>query len=117
MKIQTAKSFFDKTITRNSVTTVTDDEGWSRGGATKVVIGTYKGNPRFTKLEELQKQFGIHEDISIAITCSSDEDIVLGEIHTYNNQDYRIVSVLPFDSHKLIVGQIWLSRSSISPSV
>lgn len=76
-----------------------------------VTMGTVKihGNVRQSNLQEIREDYGIHEDIDIAITTN--DNVVLGSILNYEGKNYRITSSRQFDSHNLLVGQEWLSNS------
>ena len=114
-KNRIASAFYDKTISKYSSENVEDDEGWSRDNST--LTGTYKGNIQFSKLAEVQEEYGIREDIDAYITCPTTEAVSLGDIQGYNDILYRVVDVKDFDSHKLIFIKKWSSKCSISPSV
>lgn len=97
-------TFYDKELTKMAETTSENDFGEK----TVVLTPTTNrmlGNVRFNNLEEIRENYGIRESIDIAIT--TDEDVDLGSIWGYRNKYYRIVQVIPNDSHNFLVGQIW----------
>lgn len=103
-----ADTFYDKTVEVLEVTDATDAEG----GATRkseAVKSTFKGNVRFVSYGEKQSDKGLLKDIDITITCSTDTPVELSDVFRYGGVKYLAVSVIPFDSHKEVQGQKWLS--------
>ena len=93
-------TFYDKEIL--TYTTESDNsEGWVTNEATE--DSSFTGNVRFDKLEELREEYGIKEDIAIAIT--TDYDISIGNVIGYQDKLYRIVSQIESDSHYLLLGE------------
>lgn len=115
-KSKIAGAFYDKTFTKYTVSNIVDDEGWSRDGSL-VSNGTFLGNAFFDKLAEYKEKFGISEDIQIVVSCSTEEETDIHDIFEYDNRYYRVIDSRPYDSYKLIFGQVWSSKSSTSPSV
>ena len=82
--------------------TITDDEGRkSDGNLTET--GSFMGNIRFDKLELVQKQYGLEEEIDAAI--STHTEIANGSIISYKGRYYRVYKALEFDSHILLAVQ------------
>lgn len=102
--------FYDKTISKYTKSSSKDDFG-------EVVVDvqdsgeTFIGNVRFTNLQELKESYGIVEDIDISIT--TEEEVSLGDILSYDSQLYRVTKVIPTDSHNLVVAQEWSLKSTI----
>ena len=114
-----ANTFYDKEITKYTTEEVVDDEGWVGMEETVVsdsnyVSGTFMGNVRFDNLAQIQEDYGLKEVVDIVVT--TDEDIDVNSIIGYENVLYRVNKAIPFDSHKLLIGNIWSSKSSISIS-
>ena len=110
-----ADAFYDKEIFLVSAESVVDDDGWARDDAT-VSEESFAGNVRFDRLAQLQEEYGIDSKIDVVITCPADTEISANDIVSYSSQYYRLIQVIPFDSHKMLVGMKWLSKSSTSPS-
>ncbi len=105
-KSKMAKTFYDKEIQILKKSEVVNDEGGLDKAATEVV-GSFKGNVRFTKLGELQEEIGLVENIDIAITCDNTTDIAVDTPLQYAGVKYIAVDILPYDSHQLIIGRKW----------
>lgn len=103
-----------KTITKYTTTDSVDAEGWARIDGTTATNGTFLGNVHFDNFEKVQEDHGITEKIDITIT--TDEEIELETIVGYEGKQYKIFEVIANDSHYLLVGRKWLSKSSISIS-
>lgn len=106
-------TFYDKQLTTYSVSEQIDDEGWA-GTEDVAVTGTFWGNVNFSNLEKLQTDYGFEDKIDISITTST--NIPVNNIVSYAGNQYRITNAMPFDTHYLLVGIKWLSKSSISIS-
>ena len=106
-------TFYDKVITKYSQVNVTDSEGWTAKTAI-TSTGTFKGNVNYSKLDEIRKDYGLDDEIDITITC--DEDIENGAILEYLGSKYEVVRAIPYDSHYLLIGKKWLSKSKTLPS-
>lgn len=102
-----ANTFYDKTVSilEPTKTTETDGAVTYTGGYT--VKGNFKGNPRLVNFKKIQKEYGLDYQIDIAITCGVDTSVFQEDILEYNGVRYEVTDVLPFDSHKLIVGAKW----------
>ncbi|MDL2235450.1 hypothetical protein LJC07_04750 [Christensenellaceae bacterium OttesenSCG-928-L17] len=108
-KEQVADTFYDKSVDVLDKTEAIDSEG----GLVKTsesVKSTFKCNVRFTALGALQEEIGLVENIDIAITCSTDTAVVVDDILQYDGVKYATTDVLPYDSHRLIVGKKWQSE-------
>lgn len=104
-----ADFFYDKTLTIYTATEQVDEEGWA--GKTAVASAeTFTGNVSFSNLAQIQEEYGLEEEISIAIT--TDEDVELDTILGYGDNLYRVMKAIPRDSHNFILAQEWSSKST-----
>lgn len=101
-----ANAFYDKEVAILSKSEMLDDEGGVVKNA-ETVKSTFKGNVRFTVLGEEQSEIGLVENIDIQITCATDVDVKVDDLLKYQGVKYVAVDVLPFDSHKTIMGRKW----------
>ena len=101
-----ADTFYDKTIEILDKTEVIDDEGGVIKGG-KTVKSTFTGNIRFTELGALQTELGLVSQIDIAITCATDTAVAVDDLLQYRGVKYVAKSVIPSDSHLLVVGALW----------
>lgn len=104
-KSSIANFFYDKKIYFLVDTDVMDSEG----DVTKTLTsaGTFfYGNVNFSNVKALQEELGITENIDIYITCLPSVNISLNDFISYNNVNYKVTSVVPYDSHLGIVGTI-----------
>jgi hypothetical protein len=108
-KTKIADTFYDKEITLKSYSEVVDDEGWADAKAS-TEVKTFDGNVRFDNLAQIQEDFGLDEDVDIIIT--TDEELELGNVIEYGGIEYRVISAIPYDSHNLIAGMKWSSKST-----
>lgn len=105
-KTAIANAFYDKEVAILSKSETLDDEGGVVKNA-ETVKSTFKGNVRFTVLGEEQSEIGLVENIDIQITCATDVDVKVDDLLKYQGVKYVAVDVLPFDSHKTIMGRKW----------
>lgn len=101
-----ANAFYDKEVAILSKSEMLDDEGGVVKNA-ETVKSTFKGNVRFTVLGEEQSEIGLVENIDIQITCPTDTDVKVDDLLKHQGVKYVAVDVLPFDSHKTIMGRKW----------
>lgn len=94
-----ANYFYDKTFTVYSHTESVDDEGWASADETEG--STFVGNINYDRLEEVQKAYGLEEQIDA--TVSTHEDIEIGTLIKYDNTMYRVIEAKPYDSHNILV--------------
>jgi hypothetical protein len=106
-------TFYDKTITTYSISEQIDDEGWAKTEDV-AVTGTFMGNVNFSNLEKLQLEYGLEDKVDVSITTST--NIPTNNIVSYGGFQYKIVKAMPFDTHYLLIGTKWSSKSSISLS-
>lgn len=104
-----AKTFYDKDITILGVDKVIEADG-AISDTTTNVKGSFKGNPRLVNFKKIQKDYGLDYQIDIAVTCSPTEVVDQQDLIEYAGVKYDVTDVLPFDSHKLIVGTKWQSQ-------
>lgn len=103
------KSFFyDKNIVIYDYQTVKEADGFTRKDLVSR-SGVVLGNVRFNNLENLQKEYGLKEAIDVSIT--TDTDILVGTIIGYEDQYYSIVKSIKNDSHFMLLGRVWKSKS------
>lgn len=103
-----SETFYDKEVVILEKTETIDDEGGIvKGGTT--VKNTFTGNVRFTQLGELQTELGLVSQIDIAITCPTDTAVVVDDLLQHKGVKYVAKSVIPSDSHLLIVGERWVA--------
>ena len=100
-------AFYDKTISVLSDTETIDSEG-GVVRTSSTAKSTFKGNVRFNALGELQNEMGLVKNIDIAITCPTTSQVELNDIFQYNGMKYIATSVIPYDSHKMVVGEKWV---------
>jgi hypothetical protein len=107
------KHFYDKEISLYSTEEVVDADGGANLG-TLTVTSTFLGNINFSKLDKVQKDYGIDDQIDAVITTDSliDLDSIVG----YDSRKYRVIRSIPFDSHTLLIVKLWSSPSETSPS-
>ena len=101
-----ASAFYDKTVSKLAKSVTTDNEGGVKKTGT-TVASTFKGNVRFDGLGEVQKEIGLVQQIDVAITCPPDTAIAVDDLFQYLGVKYVAIGVMPYDSHKLIVGKKW----------
>lgn len=101
--------FYDKEILRIGETQVVEADGAVKRNYDNVT-GSFMGNVRLMNFQEIQKDYGLDYEIDVAITCDTSILIVVDELVEYNNVRYRVTDVLPFDSHKMIVGKKWQAQ-------
>ena len=99
-----ADTFYDKTVSKLEKTTTSTD-GWVE--ETGTVTSTFKANVQFDNLGEVQTELGLTEQIDVAMTCLPDTDIAVDDLFQYDGVDYKASAVIPYDSHKKIVGSKW----------
>ena len=103
-----SETFYDKEVNILTDTETIDEEG---GIVRETEIGSkFLGNARFNALNELQVELGLMENIDIVITCPTETAVELNDVLQYNGVNYIATDVLPYDSHKLIVGKIWAKQ-------
>lgn len=131
MKKLIAKNFYDKEILVLDKTATRDEEGGLNTKAGKVSYKFY-GNVNFSNFGKIQEDYGLDYQIDISITASPEtfedkvyledaelvydrdriyikdtSEILLGinDIISYGGKEYRVSSIIPFDSHILVLGQ------------
>ena len=103
-----SKAFYDKEVAILEKTETIDDEGGVVKGGT-AVKSTFTGNVRFAELGALQTELGLVSQIDIAITCPTDTAVAVDDLLQYQGVKYIAKSVIPSDSHLLIVGERWVA--------
>jgi hypothetical protein len=98
--------FYDKEVTLYEVDVDVDDEGWARE---EVEPGdSILCNVWFDKLAELREEYGVIEDIDIAI--STQEQVDIGAVIGYGGRIYKVVESRPFETYNLLMGREWSLR-------
>lgn len=96
-------TFYDKEIDVYEQTEV-NNSGWITIELTDTETPFF-GNVQFKNLGQIQEDYGIREDIDVAI--STDADIDLNTIVKYNDRYYKVIQAIPSDSHNLLIGKVW----------
>jgi len=108
-KTKIAETFYDKEFTPYTVSNATDDEGdVIRDNLTEG--DSFYGNISFNMLDEVQKDYGLTEQVDATIT--TEEEVQVGTIIEYNSIKYLVTRSLKLDSHNLLIMKQWLSKSS-----
>lgn len=107
-------TFYDKEVDLYSVTTEPDSDGFVRKGEPATKTGSFLGNVNFDKLDAIQEEYGIDQDIDI--TISTDEDVSLDQVISYGGRFYKVIRAIQNDSHNLLIAQKCLLKSSTSIS-
>lgn len=104
-----SKIFYDKDIYVLSKTDKLDDEGGlvKEQDTDSSIVQSFKGNVNYTQLGTLQAELGLVEKIDISISCSTSVEVKLDDLIKVNDVIYQVTSVLPYDSHKMIMGVKW----------
>ena len=96
-----ADTFYDKDIEIWTSGTIKDDEGAVVGNGKLKKIDSFKGNFQFSTREYIQQEYGKEIEANAIVTC--DKTVAeIGNILVYNNKEYTIKSLVPFDSHTTI---------------
>lgn len=108
-KTKIAETFYDKEFTPYTVGNTVDDEGDVIRD--NLVEGeTFYGNISFNIGDQIQKDYGLSEQVDATITTET--EVPVGSIIEYNSIKYLVTRSLKFDSHYLLIMKEWLSRSS-----
>ena len=99
-----ADTFYDKDVSLLTKTQ-TNTDGWIK--ETGVVSGSFKANVQFSNLGTVQAELGLTERIDVAMTCSTDVAIEVDGLFRYQGVTYKATAVIPYDSHKRVVGTKW----------
>lgn len=107
-------NFYDKEVDVYTTSDVQDEEGQAYKEATEIA-GSVMGNVNFNNLDLIQEQYGLQEKVDIAITT---RDAIGGNANIigYGGYQYLVIKAVSFDSHILMLGKLWLSKSSTLPS-
>ncbi len=103
------ETFYDKEI--DIYTDEEQDDG--AGFVTRGVEPTGKifyGNVQYSNLEQMQKDYGLSEQVDIVISTS--ETIQAGSVVGYDGRLFKIIKAIPNDSHNLLIGTVWQQLSS-----
>ena len=99
-----ADTFYDKDVSLLTKTQ-TNTDGWIE--ETGVVSDTFKANVQFANLGTVQTELGLSERIDVALTCSTDVALEVDGLFSYQDVTYKATAVIPYDSHKRVVGTKW----------
>ena len=97
-----AQVFYDKELDIISLEQVTESDGGTY--LSEEVVGSIKCNIQPVNDEIIKREFGL--DISGEVAITTQEEISIAEEH-FRLGEYRVVGVLPFDSHFVIIGKKW----------
>lgn len=95
-------TFYDKEIEIWTSETVRDDEGAVIENGKLKKIDCFKGNFQFKTREYIQQEYGKEIEANAIITCEKTV-AEIGNIATYNNNDYKIKSKIIRDSHIVLL--------------
>lgn len=101
-----SKAFYDKEVSVLAKSESFDSEGGLVKSAL-TVESTFLGNVRFVNYGEKQDEKGLLKDIDVQISCPSETNVALDAILEYQGDKFIVVSVEPYDSHKLISARKW----------
>lgn len=105
-KQKIAETFYDKDITILRRTAELDEEGGlKQSGYTPK--STLKGNVCFLTFDEKQAEKGLVLEADVRITCSAETEISVDDLIEYRGERFTVIEVLPYDSHKSILGKRW----------
>lgn len=97
-----ADTFYDKDIEIWTSGTIKDDEGAVIGDGKLEKIDSFKGNFQFSTREYIQQEYGKEMEANAIVTC--DKTVAeIGNILVYNDKEYEIKSLIPYDSHITIL--------------
>ena len=97
-----ADTFYDKDIEIWTEGTIKDDEGSVVGNGKLEKIDTFKGNFQFSTREYIQQEYGKEIEANAIVTC--DKTVAeIDNILVYNDKEYTIKSLVPYDSHITIL--------------
>ena len=97
-----ADTFYDKDIEIWTSGILKDDEGSVVGNGKLEKIDTFKGNFQFSTREYIQQEYGKEMEANAIVTC--DKTVAeIGNILVYNDKEYEIKSLIPYDSHITIL--------------
>lgn len=79
-----------------------DEEGCIIETKKDIVKETIKGNFQSSTLEKVQQEYG-KEIIAECIATCEDTKATLDDVLVYNDKEYEIKAIIPYDSHKKIL--------------
>ena len=95
-------TFYDKDIEIWTVGTIKDDEGSIIEDGKLEKIDEFKGNFQYSTRAYIQQEYGKEIEANAIVTCN--ETVAkIGNIVTYNNNDYTIKSIVVSDSHTTLL--------------
>lgn len=95
-------TFYDKDMEIWTFGTIKDDEGAVIGNGKLEEIDSFKGNFQFSTREYIQQEYGKEIEANAIVTC--DKTVAeIGNILVYDDKEYTIKSLVPYDSHITIL--------------
>ena len=101
-----ADTFYDKEIFIVEKFERLDVEG-GRSVSYGTEIGSFNGNVQFSELKKIQEEYGLRENIDIAVTNGIPCAVKVGDLIKYQGIVYEVTNAVPSDSHVLIGGKKW----------
>ena len=99
-----ANTFYDKElkIMTTEKETIKDDEGSIIESEKNILKEIIMGNFQFSTLEKVQQEYGKEIIAECVVTCN-DTLATVDDILVYQDKEYEIKAVIPYDSHKTIL--------------
>lgn len=99
-----ANTFYDKELKIMTTEKIIekDDEGCIIETEKDIEKEIIKGNFQFSTLEKVQQEYG-KEMVAECIATCEDTQATTDDILVYQNKEYEIKAVIPYDSHKTIL--------------
>lgn len=99
-----ANTFYDKELKIMTAETeeVRDDEGCIIKNETNIEKETIMGNFQYSTLEKVQQEYGKEMIAECIVTCA-DTQATVDDILVYQDKQYEIKAIIPYDSHKTIL--------------
>ncbi len=96
--------FYDKElkIMTTEKEEVKDDEGCIIETEKDIEKEKIKGNFQFSTLEKVQQEYGKEMIAECIVTCE-DTQATVNDILVYQDKEYEIKAIIPYDSHKTIL--------------
>lgn len=94
--------FYDKKIEIWSSNTIKDNEGSVISSGKTNKIDGFQGNFQYSTREYIQQEYGKEIEANAIVTCEKTV-AKIGNILVYNEKNFEIKSVIPYDSHVTIL--------------
>lgn len=97
-------TFYDKElkIMTTEKEKVRDDEGSIIETEKEILKETIIGNFQYSTLEKVQQEYGKEMIAECVVTCE-DTQATVDDILVYQDKEYEIKAIIPYDSHKKIL--------------